>query len=92
MQRLSHLTEIVLSSKINTRNMILLSFKDSPRKPLRRRHHITKLTETETPETNVDVGGADDDIVEVESINNALWFCGALSFTSAREVAMARIQ
>ena len=34
MQRLSHLTEIVLSSKINTRNMILLSFKDSPRKPL----------------------------------------------------------
>ena len=36
MQRLSYPTETVLSNKI-TRNRIVLSFKDSPRKPLRRR-------------------------------------------------------
>ena len=36
MQRLSHLTETFLSKKI-TRNRIVLSFKDSFRKPLRRR-------------------------------------------------------
>ena len=36
MQRLSFLTETVLSNKIN-RNRIVLSFKDSPRKPLGRR-------------------------------------------------------
>ena len=37
MQRLSYHTESVLSNKI-TGNRINLSFKDSPRKPLRRRH------------------------------------------------------
>ena len=36
MQRLSYQTETVLSNKI-TRNRIVLSFKDSPRKPLGRR-------------------------------------------------------
>ena len=36
MQRMSYLTETVLPSKI-TRNIIVLSFKDSPRKPLGRR-------------------------------------------------------
>ena len=36
MQKLSNLTETVLSNKI-TRNKIVPSFKDSPRKPLRRR-------------------------------------------------------
>ena len=36
MQRLSYPTETVLSNK-NTRNTIVLSFKDSPRNPLRRR-------------------------------------------------------
>ena len=36
MQRLSYRTETLLSNKI-TRNKIVLSFKDSPRKPLRRR-------------------------------------------------------
>ena len=36
MQRLSYPTETVISNKI-TRNRIVLSFKDSPRKPLRRR-------------------------------------------------------
>ena len=36
MQRLSYPTETVLSNKI-TRNRIVLSFKDSLRKPLRRR-------------------------------------------------------
>ena len=36
MQRLSYPTETVLSNKI-TRNRIVLSFRDSPRKPLRRR-------------------------------------------------------
>ena len=36
MQRLSYVTETVLSNKI-TRNRIVLSFKDSPRKPLGRR-------------------------------------------------------
>ena len=35
MQRLSYPTETVLSNKI-TRNIIVLSFKDSPRQPLRR--------------------------------------------------------
>ena len=35
MQRPAYLTEIVLSNKI-TKNRIVLSFKDSPRKPLRR--------------------------------------------------------
>ena len=35
-QRLSYPTETVLSIKI-TRNRIVLSFKDSPRKPLKRR-------------------------------------------------------
>ena len=37
MQRLSYPTETVLSNKI-TRNIIVLSFKESPRKPSRRRH------------------------------------------------------
>ena len=36
MQRMSYLTETVLPSKI-TRNILVLSFKDSPRKPLGRR-------------------------------------------------------
>ena len=36
MQRLSYPTETVLSTK-TTRNIIVLSFKDSPREPLRRR-------------------------------------------------------
>ena len=36
MQRLSHPTDTVLSNEIN-RNRIVLSFQDSPRKPLRRR-------------------------------------------------------
>ena len=36
MQRLSYLTETVLSNKISS-NRLVLSFKDSPRKPLRRR-------------------------------------------------------
>ena len=36
MERLSYLTETVLSNMI-TRNRIVLSLKDSPRKPLRRR-------------------------------------------------------
>ena len=36
MQRLSYPTETVLSNKI-TKNRIVPSFKDSPRKPLRRR-------------------------------------------------------
>ena len=39
MQRLSYPTETVLSNKI-TRNRIVLSFKDSPRKPLGRRPHV----------------------------------------------------
>ena len=37
----TYMTEIVLSNKI-TRKRIVLSFKDSPRKPLRRRPHITQ--------------------------------------------------
>ena len=36
MQQLSYLTETVLSNKI-TKNRIVLSFTDSPRKPLARR-------------------------------------------------------
>ena len=40
MQRLSYLTETVLSNKI-TRNIIVLSFKDSPRKPLGRRPAVS---------------------------------------------------
>ena len=39
MQRLPYPTETVLSNKI-TRNRIFLSFKDSPRKPLRRRPSV----------------------------------------------------
>ena len=39
MQRLSYLTETVLSNKL-TRNRTGLSFKDSPRKPLRWRPHL----------------------------------------------------
>ena len=39
MQRQSHLTETVLSNKMN-RTIIVLSFKDSPRIPLRRRPYV----------------------------------------------------
>ena len=42
MQRLSYPTETVLSNKI-ARNRIVLSFKDSPRKPLGRRPHIISV-------------------------------------------------
>ena len=42
MLRLSYLIEAVLSNKI-TRNRIVLSFKDSPRKPLGRRPKKQKL-------------------------------------------------
>ena len=42
MQRLSYPTETVLSIKI-TRNRIVLSFKDSPRKPLGRWHFLKIL-------------------------------------------------
>ena len=37
MQRLFYSTETVLSNEINRNRIIVLSFKDSPRKPLRRR-------------------------------------------------------
>ena len=40
MQRLSYPTETVLSKEV-TRNRIVLSFKDSPRKPLGQRPTIT---------------------------------------------------
>ena len=42
MQRLSYPTENVLSNKI-TRNNIVLSFKDSPQKPLRRQPFLPQL-------------------------------------------------
>ena len=42
MQRLSYPTETVLSNKI-TRNRIVLSFKGSPRKPLRRRPLLSAM-------------------------------------------------
>ena len=42
MQRLSYPTETGLSNKITT-NWIVLSFKDSPRKPLERRPFVGKL-------------------------------------------------
>ena len=42
MQRLSYPTETVLSNKI-TRNNIVLSFKDSPQKPLRRQPFLPQL-------------------------------------------------
>ena len=42
MQRLSYPTDTVLSNNI-TRNRIVLSFKDSPRKPLRRRPYYELL-------------------------------------------------
>ena len=41
MQRLSYPTETVLSNEI-PRNIIVLSFKDSPRKPLRRRPNVAR--------------------------------------------------
>ena len=44
MQRLSYPTDTVLSNKI-TRNRIVLSFKDSARKPLGRRHLEEKQAE-----------------------------------------------
>ena len=43
MQRLSYPTEIVISNKV-TRNRIVLSFKNSPRKPLGRRPYDDGLT------------------------------------------------
>ena len=43
MQRLSYRTETVLSNKI-VRHRIVLSFKDSPRKPLRRRLYVSNST------------------------------------------------
>ena len=42
MQRLSYPSETVLSNKI-TKNIIVLSFKDSPRKPLRRGPSLAEL-------------------------------------------------
>ena len=45
MQRLSYATDTVLSNKI-TRNRIVLSFKDSPRKPFGRRPRVAKVRVT----------------------------------------------
>ena len=61
MQRLSYMTETVLSHKI-TRNRIVLSFKDSPRNPLGRRPNDADRTGS----SDDDIGGESCDPIESE--------------------------
>ena len=66
MQRLSYPTKTVLSNKI-TRNIIVLSFKDSPRKPLGRRRPMPPKH---------DVGSFDGAQFPARFISTQLWRVG----------------